>query len=95
MGGQPVFGLAVTGEESVYGPGGYEIKLADNPIESEKTVLVQIFDLDGNPLSAPIYFSTYESCEKNLIILNFVRSDSLPKPWIFLPAIFTGDSIQE
>jgi hypothetical protein len=94
LAGRPIFGLAITGEESAYGPGGYEIKLADEPIASEKTVLVQVFDLDGKALSAPIYFPTYGSCEKNLIILNFVRSDSLPKPWVYLPVIF-NDAMQE
>ena len=44
----------VTGipEADVYGPGGYEIKLADEASASSGKLTVQIFDLNGKTLSA-------------------------------------------
>lgn len=88
LNGFPVLGLAVTGESNPYGPGGYEIKLGDEPIASDGTIWAQVFDLDGNPISAPTYFPTYEDCEKNLILLNFVQARTLPSSWAFLPIIY-------
>ena len=86
--GSPVLGLAVTGESNLYGPGGYEIKLGDEPIASDGTIWAQVFDLDGNPISSPTYFPTYADCEKNLILLNFVQTRTLPSAWVFLPIIY-------
>lgn len=65
--------IAVTGipEANVYGPGGYEIKIADKTVVSENTLSIQVFDLNGNSLSKPIPFNTYSDCSKNLIIINF------------------------
>ena len=65
--------IAVTGipEANVYGPGGYEIKIADKSVVSENTLSIQVFDLNGNSLSKPISFNTYSDCSKNLIIINF------------------------
>ena len=65
--------IAVTGipEANVYGPGGYEIKIADMPVASENTMSIQVFDLNGNSLSKPMTFNTSSDCSKNLIIINF------------------------
>jgi len=87
---QTVFGLAITGQAEAYGEGGYEFKLGDEPIASTGTVWAQVFDLDGNAISSPIYFSTFDNCEHNLIILNFVQAYKLPTDWIYLPVIFKG-----
>jgi len=66
--------IALTGipEADVYGPGGYEIILADQPLVSNNTLSIQVFDIDGNSLSKSIPFITYSDCEKNLIIINFL-----------------------
>ena len=88
LAGQPILGLAVTGESESYGPGGYEIKLGDEPIASDGTIWAQVYDIDGNPISSPTYFPTYADCEKNLILLNFVQTRTLPKAWAFLPIIY-------
>lgn len=63
--------LAVTGSASAYGPGGYELQLGDKPVETSGEVVVQLFDLDGNPLSEEIALDTYASCGLNLILVNF------------------------
>jgi len=87
LAGHPIFGLAVTGESTAYGPGGYEIKLGDKPIASDGVVWALVYDLDGNAISSPTYFPTYADCDKNLIILNFVQSYKLPSPQVYLPII--------
>jgi hypothetical protein len=85
--GQPALGLAITGSSESYGPGSYEIKLGDAPLASSGTVWAQVYDLDGIPLSALIYFSTSDDCTKNLVLLNFVQAYTLPDEWIYLPLI--------
>jgi len=86
--GKPASGLAVTGSSDSYGPGSYEIKLGDSPETSSGTVWAQVYDLDSLPLSEPIYFSTSSDCDKNLVLLNFVQSYTLPDKWAYLPIIF-------
>lgn len=63
----------VTGvpEAHVYGPGGYEIILADMPVETDQMLAIQVFDLNGIAQSEPVVFDTYADCDKNLVIINF------------------------
>ena len=85
--GIPIFGLAITGESSVYGPGGFEIKLGDEPSESEDTLWVMVYDLDGNKIISPVYFSTFSNCEKNLIVINFLKISPTMSDLVSLPVI--------
>lgn len=66
--------IALTGipEANIYGPGGYEIVLADKAIKSENTLRIQVFNINGSSMSNPVPFATYLDCEKNLIIINFI-----------------------
>ena len=75
LGGRNLDEIAITGipEADIYGPGGYEIQLADQVLPSSGTLVIQIFGLDGVPLSQPIPFNTYNDCSKNLIIINFIE----------------------
>ena len=54
-----------------YGPGGYEITLADFTADTVDTAWIQLFSLKGDPLSKKIYLTTYDDCLKNLILMNF------------------------
>ena len=65
-------GLTGIPEADIYGPGGYEIKIADKAVDSENTLEIQIFDIQGNSLSSAMPFKTFSDCEKNLIIVNFI-----------------------
>ncbi|MEJ2412360.1 MAG: hypothetical protein P8Y34_05105 [Anaerolineales bacterium] len=65
--------LAEPDIDLAYGPGGYEITLANSPAASQGSVWVQLFDLDGNPISEQVYLTTYDDCQKNLILLNFTE----------------------
>ena len=65
--------VAVTGTVAgdIYGPGGYEAVVGGAPKATQKTLSIQVFDLDGNALTKITQFDTYDACDKNLIIINF------------------------
>jgi len=63
--------LQATGLATAYGEAGFEIKLADKPIESIASVWIQVLDQAGLPLSEQISFFTFDDCEKNLIVIYF------------------------
>lgn len=61
---------------SPYGEGGYEIILADRPIASTESLWIQLSTPSANlPLSEQIYFNTFDSCDKNLIMISFVQAE--------------------
>lgn len=62
---------SLTGVAPQFGPSGYEIVLADHPVASNNTLWVQLLDQAGVPMSDQVYFSTFEDCTQNLIIINF------------------------
>ncbi len=71
---EPFLTLSMTGDEPILGPGGFVVKLSDQPIATQGTLWLQLFDLDGNSLSPEVPFDTFDgeqSCEKNLIVVNF------------------------
>lgn len=89
LGGNEILGLSLTGNAPVYGPGGYEIQVAGQPVESGGSIWIQVFDLGGNPLSNKISFDTFADCDKNLILINFVETIfPLPELNLYLPAIY-------
>lgn len=63
--------ISLTGAVPQYGQGGYEIQLADKPIDSKGTLWIQLVDVSNLPFSDKIYFDTFADCKKNLIIINF------------------------
>jgi len=71
--GKSVDLLALTGMAPDYGPGGYEIKIADKVIASKGSLKVIIYDLQGNPLSDAVLLDTFSDCSQNLIIVNFKK----------------------
>lgn len=77
LGNNQIDRLTMTGlkEGDSYGPGGYEIKLANSPVSSEDAIFLQVFDLDAIPLSRNIAIDTFQDCDKNLIIVNFVTEN--------------------
>jgi hypothetical protein len=69
--GTPKDLTSLSGTATQYGDAGYEIILASKPIASSNTLWVQLLDQAGLPLSGQVYFDTYDSCDKNLIFINF------------------------
>lgn len=64
---------SLPGSAEVYGQSGYEFILKGLVVDSINTVIVQLEDLDGNPLSSPYFIETYQSCQQNLILVNFKK----------------------
>ena len=69
--------VGVTGvpEADIYGPGGFEIQIADHVLASEKALVIQVYNLDGIPISDSISFDTMADCGKNLIIINYQSAE--------------------
>ena len=78
LGSQSLDALGMTGLATAYGPGGYEIVLSDEPLNSNGTLSIALFNLEGERVSEYIPFNTYTDCSKNLILINFQESGSSP-----------------
>lgn len=72
--GQAVDSVTLTGlpASRAYGPGGYELVLGDHPAQSQGSLSVQVFDQNGDALTAPLVVDTFADCAKNLVLANFV-----------------------
>ncbi len=70
-GDEQVGNLVMTGLAPQYGPGGFEITLANRLVASTGTLWVQLLDQQNLPLSDRVYFDTYDDCERNLVIVYF------------------------
>lgn len=68
-----VNGVGLTGANSAYGPGGYEIQLASSLINSTGSLKITLYNLSGVALSDAIPFNTYADCGKALVVMNFVQ----------------------
>ncbi len=62
---------SLAGTATKYGEAGYEFTLSDHPISSTGDLWLWLVDQESIPLSGRVYFDTYSSCSKNLIIINF------------------------
>jgi len=71
LNGKAVTGLALSGTAPAYGTSGFEIKLADSPVDSTQTIWIQLFDKDSHALTDKIYFDTFTDCQKNLVMIVF------------------------
>jgi type VI secretion system secreted protein VgrG len=65
--------MSLTGLALSYGRSGYEFKLSDLPIPSRGLLWVQLLNQSGGPLSDKVYFDTYDNCDQNLVIIDFVQ----------------------
>ncbi len=63
--------LSMTGTATQYGSAGYEFTLGNDPVASNSTLWVQLFDQAMLPLSEKVFFDTFEDCDKNLTLINF------------------------
>jgi len=73
--GQPLNLLGLTGlvENTPYGPGSFELVLGSQALDTQDVLYVQLFEPSGTEVSAPVGLTTYSSCSKNLLIINFVE----------------------
>ena len=73
---EQVDGLTLTGSASQWGPGGYEIRISDRPVASVNELWVRVLNMEGEPLSEPVFFETYADCEKAAIVINFMYQEN-------------------
>ena len=65
----------VTGSgPSALGPGGYQIPLADHPIDTTDTYHVQLRNNTGTPLSDVYSIRTFGDCPRNMVLVNFTQN---------------------
>jgi len=87
LNGQAVSQLSLTGAATQWGPGGYEFALADHPIDSSGTLWLRVLDLNGDPISSRIYFTTYNDCSKNTILINLIEAVNTGNNHTYLPVV--------
>jgi hypothetical protein len=76
LGGETISEETMLGMESgePYGPGGYEIVLGDQPIASTDSLWIQLISpTEDLPLSEQFYFDTFDTCDSNLILIEFIQ----------------------
>jgi hypothetical protein len=73
--GKTINAVGVTGTVTgdIYGPGGYEIQIGDIALATAGKLTIQVFNLDGLPLSRAFPFDTSSACNENLVIINFTQ----------------------
>ena len=86
--GKAVDGLGLTGLARDYGPGGFEIELANQPAASSGTLTAQLFNDRWEPLSQAYAFETSADCANNLVLVNFQGAGAIQR--VFLPAVESG-----
>jgi len=72
--GSPIDLTSLPGSAPGYGGGGFEFVLSDRPIASENLLWIQLIDPSENPLSEKIYLTTSNSCNENLLIVSWERT---------------------
>lgn len=68
----PVVSWTLTGSAPAYGSSGWELYLGDEPTVA--TYLIQLFTPAGTPVSEAYAFTTMDSCDQNLVLINFVQN---------------------
>jgi hypothetical protein len=73
--GVPYDLLGFTSSAVAYGASAYEVEFPYGPIRTNRLLSMQLFGLDGTPLTGEFPIDTYMDCDKNLIIYNFTLAN--------------------
>jgi len=73
LGNQNVLEYALTGSSQQFGPGGYDLKLADQLTASQGTLTIELQDITGRLLSPVVAIDTRAECSQNLTVVNWVE----------------------
>lgn len=65
---------SLTGSNKAYGEGGYEIYLNNRAEATTGAYTVQLLNATGSPLSEGFVINTFDDCNRNLIVINFVQN---------------------
>jgi len=74
LNGSTIEQQTVSGINKEYGPSGFEFVLGSAPVESNKTLYVQLVDQQNIPLSDPVQITTSTDCSKNLVMVRFKKN---------------------
>ena len=74
LNGSTIEQQTVSGINKEYGPAGFEFVLGTAPVESNKTLYVQLVDQQNIPLSDPVQITTSTDCSKNLVMIRFKKN---------------------
>ena len=66
-----------SGEFDIYGQSGYGFVLDNLQIRSD-TLYIQLFDPEGNPLSAKVKLTISGECDGNLLLVNYKQVQEIP-----------------
>ncbi len=69
--GKTISTQSISGTHTEYGDSGYEFQLGTSLITSSGLLSIQLVDQSGLPLSEQVIFDTYDTCDKNLVLVNF------------------------
>ncbi len=73
LGGTPLLIDSLSGQNTDYSESGWEIKIADAPVASNGTVSLELLNLEGIRISDVIIIETFDDCNRNLILVNFIQ----------------------
>ena len=63
---------AIAGTRPEFGPAGYEVTLANAPLDSDQMYVIQLLDVFGEPASVSYAVRTFFVCVRNVILVKFV-----------------------
>jgi hypothetical protein len=91
LNGIQVQSLSLTGVAPAYGPGGYEVYLGDQAVDSISALWLQLKDLSGEELTDRVSFDTFSDCSRNLVLINFVETSfEIEVIEYFFPLFYNG-----
>jgi hypothetical protein len=65
---------ALSGSQPKYGPSGWEVPLGNAPQATTNTYRVQLRESTGQALSEAVVLQTFNDCNRNQILINFVQN---------------------
>lgn len=93
LNGEAIDLIAMSGGALSLGPGGYEFKISDHPIESNGTLWLSLFDNQGNAISDPMAFNTFAGCDQNFLLVNFTQVIIVENGFLlYLPVLIREDN---
>jgi hypothetical protein len=64
---------AASGDNPEFSFSGWQIKLSDELVASAGMVFVALYDSSGHAISDLVFVDTYDDCDHNMIMVNFVQ----------------------
>ena len=72
--GRPVEHFVLSGSSLQFGPGGFDVMLADHLLTSPGTLSLQMLDISGLEKSPVIQFQVFADCQRNLRVINLAET---------------------